>query len=244
MGGMKNPSCLIIGKILLISISGLLILTSCTDPKKTVIPADMSKWETDLKPSIEKLSEEDRALLTAYLMKAKLGEAFGGKPEEGLTIGKAIENEKAWTLEQEKKDQEAKLLKEKLQKEQAQLQKQVDDMLTVTVLKLKLEKESFRTIQVIKLGFKNNGSKDISGIKGTVRFIDMFGKEVGSIAFSFTDGLKSGGTAKWSGSRHYNEFISEHRAIANLEEGKYKSRFKPEMIVFKDGSKLALPEAD
>src|SRR5690606_35998332 len=144
--------------------------------------------------------------------------AFGGKPEDGLTIGKAIEKQKAWKAERDKKDQEAKLLKEKLEKEQAVLQKQVDEMLTVTVLKVKLEKADYQTYQVIELGFKNNGAKDISGMKGTVYFIDMFDKEIGSIGFSYTDGLKAGATSKWSGSRHYNQFIEEHRALAGLEE--------------------------
>lgn len=217
-------------------------LVSCTKAKDTVIPTDMSKWDTELKPSVEKLSDEDKGLFAAYMMRAKMGEAFGGKAEEGLTIGKAIENQKAWKAERDKKDQEAQLLKEKLEKEQLALQKQVDEMLTVTVLKMGLEKESFQTNQIIRLGFKNNGTKDISGIKGTMHFIDMFDKEIGSIGFSFTDGIKAGATAKWSGSRHYNQFIDEHRALAGVEEGKYTTRFKPTMIVFKDGTKLALPE--
>ena len=225
--------------LIILSIS---FLVSCTKAKDTVIPADMSMWDTDLKPSMGKLSDEDKELLTAYLMRAKMGEAFGGKPEEGLTIGKAIENQKAWKTERDKKDQEAKLLKEKLEKEQAALHKQIDEMLTVTVLNVKLKQVDFQTNQIIKLGFKNNGTKDLSGIKGTVHFIDMFDKEIGSIGFSYTDGLKAGATAKWSGFRHYNQFIAEHRALVGLKEGKYTIRFKPEMIVFKDGTKLALPE--
>lgn len=226
----------------LVIFTSLLFLASCTGAKNTVIPADMSKWDTELKPSIDKLSDEDKALLAGYLMRSKMGEAFGGKTEQGITIGKAIENQKSWKAEQDKKALEAKLLKEKLEQEQAALQKQVDEMLTVTVLSMKLEKASFQTNQVIKLGFKNNGTKDISGIKGAVHFIDMFDKEIGSLGFSFTDGIKAGGTAKWGGSRHYNQFMDEHRALAGLEEGKYTTRFKPEMIVFKDGSKLALPD--
>ncbi|HRO67314.1 MAG TPA: hypothetical protein PL182_07110 [Pseudobdellovibrionaceae bacterium] len=70
----------------------------------------------------------------------------------------------------------------------------------------------------------------------------MFDKEIGSIGFNFTNGIKSGATAKWDGSRHYNQFLPEHRALANLEEDKYTTRFQPEMIVFKDGTKLKLSD--
>ncbi len=48
----------------------------------------------------------------------------------------------------------------------------------------------------------------------------------------------------WLGSREYDKHIDEHRAIWNLEEGKYTTRFIPESVVFADGSKLEVPELE
>ncbi len=225
-----------------------LSIAACSNPQDKVIPTDMSKWETDLKPSVEKLGEEDKKVFTAYLMRAKLGETFGGKKmPDGITIGKAIEEQKRWADEQAKREAEAKALKEKLEQERATLRKQVDEMLTVTVVQLKLEKGSFESgniidRQLIKLGFQNKGTKDIMGIKGEVKFIDIFDKEVASVLFSYDGGLKAGTSSTWTGSRNYNQFLQEHKALANLKEGKYKTRFEPEIIVFADGSKLVVKE--
>jgi hypothetical protein len=97
-----------------------LALFGCSGPKDTVVPTDIAKWETELKSSIEKLTEEDKKLFLGFVMRAKLGEVFGGKGlEEGLTIGKAIEKQKAWIEEQGQKEAEAKLLKQKLEAERA-----------------------------------------------------------------------------------------------------------------------------
>lgn len=89
-----------------------LALFGCSGPTDKLVPTDMAKWETELKPSIEKLTEGDKKLFLDFVMRAKLSEAVGGKGlEEGLTIGKAIEQQTAWIGEKSKKEAEAKLLK-------------------------------------------------------------------------------------------------------------------------------------
>ena len=217
-----------------------LTLAACSDPKGTVIPPDIETWEKTLKPSVDKLNEEEKKLFLGFTMRAKMGEAFGGKGiESGTTVGKAIDLQKKWIAEREAKEVEEKALKAKLEADQAALKKQIDDLITVTVLGLWLEKESYSEKQIIKIGFQNKGSRDIRGISGSMKFIDMFDKEIGAVNFGYTDGLKAGSTASWTGTRDYNQFLEQHKAIARLEEGKYKAVFEPEMIVFEDGSKIA-----
>ena len=213
-------------------------------PKNKVVPTDIAKWDTELKPSIEKLAEEDKNLFMGFVMRAKLGEVFGGNGlEEGLTIGDAIKQQKAWVKKQELNEAESKLLKQKLGVERAALLEQVDDLLTVTVIKLQLVMESEYTKNIImEFGFKNKGQNDISGIKGSITFIDIFGKEVYSMSFGYDDGLKAGASVTWKGSHHYNQFLESDVILANLEEGKYTTRFNPEMIVFSDGTKLVIKD--
>ena len=216
-------------------------LIACSDPKGTVIPQDIATWDKTLKPSIDKLNEDEKKLFLGYTMRAKMGELFGGKGiESGTTVGKAIEQQKKWIAERELKEVEEKALKAKLLADQAALTKQIDDLITVTVLELSMQKENYREQQVIRLGLQNKSTKDIRGISGTMKFIDMFDKEVGAVYFEYTNGLKAGATASWTGTRDYNQFLEQHKAIARLEEGKYKAAFEPEMIVFEDGAKLSL----
>ena len=68
------------------------LVAGCSKPTDTVIPSDMSKWDTELAPAVKKLSEDDRKLLTTFVMRAKMGQAFGkgeGVPF-GMTVGEAI----------------------------------------------------------------------------------------------------------------------------------------------------------
>lgn len=224
------------------------VLTGCSNPKSTVIPKDVSKWDTELKPAIEKLADEEKGLFAGYLMRAKLGEAFGGGGiPDGMTVGKAIETQKEWIAKTGSKDKESKALREKLEQERLVLRKQVDELLTVTVLSLKIEPADFQSgkpfdRQMLKLGFQNKGKKDILGVMGSVHFIDIFDKDIGSVSFKYDDGIKAGATATWSGGRRYNEFLPEHRAIAGLSKGKYMVKFEPEMVIFADGSKLEVKE--
>lgn len=219
------------------------MFVACSDPKGVVIPSDVSKWDEELSEKMKKLDDDDRKNLASYMFRVKTGEAFGGKGiPPGMTIGDAIADQKKFVAEQEKRAAEALALKAKLEKEQAAVRKQIGDVITVAVTGLKLVEEDYSKQQLIRLGFQNNGTKDISGVKGAIKFVDMFDKEVGEITFSYTDGVKAGGTGAWAGARRYNEFIPEHRAIADLKEGQYKAVFEPVMVVFADGSKLAVKE--
>lgn len=218
-------------------------LVACGDSKSTLIPSDMSKWDTELAETAKKLPEEEKRLFAGYMIRAKMGEALGGKGiPPGTTIGDAIAEQKKFVEAQEKQAAESAALKAKIEKQRQEARQQINGAITVAVTRLKLLEVAYSKQQVIQLGFQNNGTRDIAGVKGAMKFIDMFDKEVGEITFSYTDGVKAGGTGSWVGSRRYNEFIPEHRAIAGLQEGQYKAVFEPEMVVFSDGTKLAVPD--
>ncbi len=68
--------------------------------------------------------------------------------------------------------------------------------------------------------------------------MDIFDRVVGGVNFSISEKIEPSATVKWVGSRDYNEFIAEHRAVWNLKEDKYTTRFIPKTIVFADGRKL------
>lgn len=71
-------------------------------------------------------------------------------------------------------------------------------------------------------------------------FIDVFDKEVTTVSFAISESIDPSKTAIWTGGRDFNQFIDSHSALWNLEVGKYTTTFIPEMIVFKDGSKLSV----
>lgn len=77
-----------------------LILAACNSVKNTPLPQDLGKMES-IKPAMEKLTPAERDLATGYIMRHTL---FGGAaiPEipEGMTIGKAIEDQTQFLAQQ------------------------------------------------------------------------------------------------------------------------------------------------
>jgi len=231
--------------ILLIVIAAL---SGCSKPTDAVIPSDMAAWDKELAPELKKLPDSDREKVAAYLMRAKLGEVFGGKGvPPGTTIGQALDGQKKFEAEQAAKHAEEEALKKKLEQERATAMEQLNKAVTVTLLsKSELPKNfsagRYSEYQQFRIGVQNNSEKTMMGVSGEIKFIDVFDKVVGAVNFRISENIEPGKSANWTGGRDYNQFLDAHRAVWNLEEGKYTTRFEPEMVVFKDGTKLTVPK--
>jgi hypothetical protein len=223
-------------------------LSGCSKPTDAVIPSDFASWEKDLVPHLQKLSEADREKVAAYLIRAKAGEVFGGKGlPPGTTIGQAIEGQKKFEIEEAAKRAEEEALKKKLEQERTAAMEQLNKAVTVTLLEKKevpknYDAGRYSAHQEFRVGIQNNSDKPVIGVAGEIKFIDVFDKEVGSVIFKASEAIEPGKTITWTGERKYNEFIDKHRAVWNLQSGKYTTKFVPEAVVFKDGTKFEVPK--
>lgn len=235
-------------KLIGAAVLGAVALLGCSKPTETVIPSDASTWDKDLAPSIQKLSDDERKLVAGYLARAKMGEVFGGKGVPvGTTVGSAIAEQRQWIAEQQRKEAEAAALKEKLAADRAQKIAELDKAVVITlVAKRELPKNydinRYSEYQEFKIGVKNTSAKPIAGVAGSLEFVDIFDKTVGGVNFRITETIKPGDDFVWTGGRDYNQFVEQHRAVWNLEPGKFKTKFVPEVVIFADGSKLSAVE--
>lgn len=118
--------------ILLIFITALY---GCSKPTDAVIPSDMASWDKELAPELKKLPDADREKVATYLMRAKMGELFGGKGVPlGTTIGQALDGQKTFEAEQAAKRVEEEALKKKLEQERTTAMEQLNKVVTVTLL--------------------------------------------------------------------------------------------------------------
>ncbi len=224
-----------------------LFATGCSNPKSEIIPVDSNQM-SKIVPAVQKLSEEEKGLFTGYITRKTVAGSFGGEGlKAGTTIGQAIEDQKKFVAEQERKAEEERQLKEKIERDRAAKQKDFDNALTVAFVgKSNIPRDIYNgqyEAQVkILLGFKNKSSKDIAGIKGRCRFLDMFGDEIRTVNLSYDDGVLAGKTKEWAGYVDINQFSKEDLKFAGAEQSKMKLVFEPEAIVFKDGTKLEMPE--
>jgi hypothetical protein len=223
-------------------------LLGCSDPKKTIIPSDISKWESDLKPTLDKLSPDERQTLGRYMMRAKIGEAFGGKTQLGsISIGEAIAAQKSWETELKAKVEEEKRLADELRAKRTALAQQVREMLTVVLVSKGFSKADpmnggdFKDKVTFTLGFENKGSKDIAGFKGRLLFKDMFGDTIKALNLSHDDLVPARQKLTWDGETDFNQFMNDDVKLRDADQTKIQMEFLPDAIIFTDGSRLELP---
>lgn len=234
-----------------------IVIAACSGPKDTPLPRELDKMDT-IKPAMEKLTAEERELAAGYIMRhtigAKLGGLFGGKEgpgiPEGMTIGKAIEEQRKFKADEAIEEAKQQALKAKLQAEREAAQKQMREAVTVTLVSKKLAVEhgysgivTDENLQVV-FGYKNNTDKEVAGVKGYVSVKDLFGEEISGFLISNDTTIPAGQSTTWMGSRSVRFSLGKNkdRKLAELGDDKYSVVWEPEMIVFKDGTKLTAPK--
>ena len=232
-----------------------LAATACTGPMDTPVPKELAAMES-LQPALQKLSPEDRELFAGYVMRntlgAKLGAMFGGKEgpgiPDGMTVGRAIEDQRRFKAERALEEAKETALKDKLRAEREVAVKTMRESVTVTIVSKAVKEERVsgmllgENLQVV-FGYRNNSAKDISGVKGRISVKDLFGDEISAFAISNDQTIKAGDSATWTGSRSVSFSMgnNQDRKLAGLADDKYKVIWEPETIVFSDGTKLIAP---
>jgi hypothetical protein len=235
----------------------LLLVAGCDNPKDTILPHDIEKMES-IKSSIEKLSSEEKELLTGYMIRhtigAKLSGLFGKKETQAIpdnmTVGKAIDEQRKFKSDALLEEAKQQALKNKVQAEQEAAIKPMREAVTVTLISKKIQEErgysgivTDENISVV-FAYKNNTDKDISGVKGRISIKDLFGDEISAFQISNDDTIKAKKTITWTGSRSVKYAFGDNndRKLASLENDKFKVIWEPKIIIFKDGTKMNVPD--
>ena len=87
------------GIALLLALCGSpILLTGCDskpqNPMLQTIPTDSEKWQDKLGDTLDQLSEEDRQLLSRYMLRMRLSEAYEKGAMPRITVGKALEQQR------------------------------------------------------------------------------------------------------------------------------------------------------
>jgi len=119
----------------------------------------------------------------------------------------------------------------------------VGEILQVAFLSKSFEKadyrsDSYRDLITTEFRFTNKGAKDISGFKGTAEFSDMFDDKIRSLNLSYDKSVRAGQSVEWTGSLDFNQFENADVKFRDISTDKIKFNFKPNTIIFTDGSKL------
>lgn len=80
--------------ILLLSLGIVPVISGCAmpqpDPSKQIIPTDSDQWQKKLGDTFEQLSESDRQLLSRYMLRMKLSDAYESGANTRVSIKQAL----------------------------------------------------------------------------------------------------------------------------------------------------------
>ena len=232
----------------------LIAVTACSGPRDTPLPKDISKMDS-IKPAIEKLSQDERELVAGYVMRhtigATFGAAFGVKADpipDGMTIGKAIDEQRGFVEKQKAEVAAKKLEKEKADASRKALADQMAQVLSVRLTGIELHKASYRDFDVenyikLTIEFDNKGSKAIAGVKGIATFKDKFGDTVSELPIKVEQEIPAGKNITVRLSKRFNQFDAEDRRLANQDATTTNFTVSPEVVLFADGTKFEAPKA-
>lgn len=226
-----------------------LALGACSRSKDVVIPADSSKW-SELGDKTKDLSDDDKRLLGAYLMRTAMRQALAheqGVPP-GTTVGDAIAQEKDFEAKQKLEEAQAAALKARaLAARNAAIEGMRHLVTFAMVSKTYVPKDIYANRFSDRVAFvfavKNNSDKAIAGVKGTTEFSDMFGSPIKKMNLSLDEAIPAHGEKTFD--TYYldlNQFESGDQKLAGTDLAKMKVSFVPEMIVFADGTNQKAPE--
>ncbi len=231
-------------KLLVISLM-LLTLTACSDPRKEVLPTDLSGESLNkFGEKIKDLPEDDKKLLAGYMMRAEMSKTFGNeKVPVGITVQQAIDNQKSWVAKNEAEEKAQKAKAEKMKAEADAKKQEAKNALAVTVYDKQIIQGDFDKSIVLRIDFQNKTNKTITAVKGIINFKDKFGDPVNSMNFSETNlVIAPHQSEKRDLGRRLNEFMNDDKVFADTSLNDLTYEFIPDQILFDDGSKIVMPK--
>ena len=222
-----------------------LFLAACSDPKSLVLnnKEDIELHSNELKT----LSDEDKQLLAAYIIRAEMAGVIAGIPTSdtyGITVGEAIERQKRFIADQEKSESERKAAEEKAQQEYTQKEALMNAAAPFVFVSHEKKVDEYESITAeVVFTVTNKSDKDIIGTKGVAIFYDKFGDELyrTNLKLDFADiggVLPVGKDYTFDGSTPINRFMDNAMKFADTPTSELTFKYQPEVVLFKDGTSI------
>lgn len=209
-----------------------LLLFSCSSPLNKKFNKNTAK--EDIEAIKSKLDTTDLQILAGTMVRLKLQ----GKNLENMTYGEMLKDGKEWKREQDSIQAEQKALAEKAAKEEAERVKKLTQAVMVTCFKKGFSTYDYQDYITYKFAIQNKSSKTIRAIKGSITFTNLFGDKIKSFNFVYDQPIEAGKTATYDATTDYNQFMDDDQALKSKDLKDLKVVWKPEKIIFSDGTTL------
>lgn len=207
-------------------------LFSCSSPMDKKFNEETA--EEDIKAVKSELDSTEMKLLAGSMIRLK----FQDKKLEDMTYSEILENGKKWKAEQEKIEAEQKALAEKAAKEEAERIQKLNQSVMVSCFEKGYAEYDYEKFITYKFVIKNKSEKNIRAVKGGITFTNLFDDEISSLNFVYDQSIEAGKEITWNATTDYNQFKDDDQALKNKDLKDLKVVWKPEKIIFEDGTTL------
>ena len=221
---MKNKQLLLIGITA--------ILFSCSSPMDKKFNEETAK--EDIEAIKGKIDSTELQLLAGSMIRLK----FQDKELEEMTYGEILDDGKKWKAEQEKIEAEQKDLAEKAAKAEAERIKKLTEAVIVSCFEKGYTEVDYQDYITYKFVVQNKSDKAIRAVKGGITFTNLFDEEIKSLNFVYDKPIEAGKEVNWNATTNYNQFMNEDQTLKNKDLKDLKVVWKPEKIIFVDGTTL------
>jgi len=238
-------------KLILPLIAACLVLSACSKgAKDTVIPHDPKEW-SKIDDQVKSLPSEERQLFAKYMLRVGIGGAFNGKSiPDGFTVGQAIEDQRKFEADKKAEEDKQAAYQSQVQAQRNAAVEHMNQIVNFAISSMAYSASDpdngvMDDKEVFSYVVKNNGNKDIAGIKGTAVLTDMFGNDFYTINIELDQPVPANSEQTFE---DYESVLNLNdnadSALARASLDKIKVSFTPTMIVYADGTKEEAPAAE
>lgn len=137
-----------------------------------------------------------------------------------------------------KKEAEQKALAEKAAKEEAERIKKLTEAVIVSCFDKGFAQVDYQDYITYKFVIQNKSDKSIRAVKGGITFTNLFDEEIKSLNFVYDQPIPAGEEVNWNATTDYNQFMDDDKTLKNKDLKDLKVVWKPEKIIFEDGTTL------
>ncbi len=227
----------------------LLLLIAC---EKNIKDMPLTQSNVDKLENSKELTGKEYQLLAAYILrtginnileKAMQGDTTISLLDSTLTIREAIELQMEWEKNPSIISTEGGILSndEKLKREKDL--GILDKSISVTPLaKRASQNNDFDENIDILIKITNKTERRVMGVKGILKFYDMFDDPICNFRIKYNKSLNPGQTEQETMSFEYNRFLSNHKKFRLTDFNKMNFKWETEKIIFADSSNTTKEE--
>ncbi len=207
-------------------------LLSCSSPLDKKYNEESAK--DDLVLINEKLDSTEVVLLAGTMFRLMLQE----ENLEKMTYAEILDKGKKRKAEQDKLELEQKVLAQKAIKVEQERIRKLTETILVSCYSKGYDEIDYQDYITYKFIIQNKSEKNIRAVKGGITFTNIFDEEIKSFNFVYDQQILAGMEVTWNATTEYNQFIADDKILKNKDLKDLKMIWKPEKILFEDGTIL------